>query len=98
MAHLKLRFEWDENKAESNYRKHGITFEDATEAFFDRDRIEEPNRIVGGEERWQTIGTIRGFTVLLVIHTIRENGVEVVRIISARHATPAERDRYYGNR
>ena len=93
-----IRFEWDENKAAANQRKHGITFEDATLVFFDPYRIEEQDRIVNGEERWQTIGIIKGFTALLVAHTVCENGIDTIRIISARHAKPAERRRYYGNR
>jgi uncharacterized protein len=30
-----VEFEWDSNKAQTNLEKHGITFEEATEAFFD---------------------------------------------------------------
>lgn len=51
------------------------------------------------EERWQTLGVVHGVTVLLVAHTITEDDgegepVEVIRIISARRATPRERKRY----
>ena len=48
---------------------------------------------------WQTLGVVHGVTVLLVAHTIIEDdaegeAVEVIRIISARRATPKERKRY----
>lgn len=54
------------------------------------------DRIEDGEERWQTIGVVHGVTVLLVALTITEQDdagetVEVIRIISARRATPSER-------
>ncbi|WP_369334484.1 BrnT family toxin [Candidatus Thiosymbion oneisti] len=49
-----------------------------------------------GEERWQTIGRIGRTVVLLVAHTYRdgEPNEEIVRIISARKATPKERRIY----
>ena len=54
-----------------------------------------PERVVDGEERWQAIGSAGGVVVLAVAHAVSdESGVEVVRIISARKATPAERKRY----
>ncbi len=31
-------FEWDENKAQTNIQKHGVTFEEAAEVFFDPSR------------------------------------------------------------
>lgn len=90
------RFEWDENKALSNLRKHGISFERAVRVFSDPFQIMEQDRHVDGEERWQTIGSIENFTIVVVAHTIRDNeqGIEVIRIISARKAEPYERHRY----
>lgn len=53
------------------------------------------DRIVDGEERWQSLGLIDGAIVVLVAHTYcEEDGEEVIRIISARTATPRER-RWY---
>ena len=50
-----------------------------------------------GEQRWRTIGQIQGIVVVVVAHTIREEGDrEVVRIISARRATAYERRHYEG--
>ncbi len=59
-------------------------------ALFERDRAGE-----GGEQRWQAVGLAGGVVLLLVAHTVREEGVDaVIRIISARRATRKERNRY----
>ena len=48
-----------------------------------------------GEERWQTIGKVKGVLMLLVAHTIfDEDDCEIIRIISARQVTKAERNKY----
>ena len=97
---MTLRFDWDETKNRSNQRKHGgIAFEVAARVFRDPFRLTRHDRIEDGEERWQTLGVVHGVTVLLVAHTITEDDdegepVEVIRIISARRATPRERKRY----
>ena len=94
---MKMRFVWDLAKAESNHRKHGVRFEDAVQVFFDPLHLTVQDRVEGGEYRWQTIGQVGGAAVLLVAHTVTEDGpepVEVIRIISARRATPQERKRY----
>ena len=93
------RFTWDETKNRSNQKKHnGIEFEEAVLVFRDPLRLMRQDRIEGGEERWQTIGVVRGVTILLVAHTITEddlnNPIEEIRIISARRTTPRERKQY----
>ena len=89
------RFEWDENKNQSNIRKHKISFEVATRAFSDQFAYSYPERIENGEQRWQTIGRVEGRIFLLIAHTLwDEDEIEVVRIISARPATATERRRY----
>ena len=94
-----ILFEWDEAKAEINRVKHGVTFEDATLVFGDPHGLAEQDRIEGGERRWQTIGTVEDTLLLLVAHTVREEGSdEIIRIISARRANRKERDRYEENR
>lgn len=89
-------FEWDDNKAEANFRKHGIQFEEAALVFDDPLAVTEQDRIENGEQRWQTIGMVGGYLLLLVAHTLRfeDEGIEVVRIISARRVDRAERRRY----
>jgi len=94
-----MRFEWDDAKAASNLRKHRVSFETAARAFADPFALVEQDRVEGGEYRWQTVGLVDGHLLLLVAHTVRddENGVEVIRIISARRAEPKERRRYEQN-
>jgi uncharacterized DUF497 family protein len=89
-------FEWDDKKSESNFRKHGVRFEEAALAFDDPLAISVQDRIENGEERWQTLGMSGGCLLLLVAHTVRDDddGMEVIRIISARHAERKERRRY----
>lgn len=92
-------FEWDVSKAAINCRKHGINFEDAIQIFEDRFALVDPDRVEDGERRWRTIGTVQGAVVLLVAHTVTEEGYdEIIRIISARRATRKERTRYEQNR
>ena len=89
-------FEWDGRKAEINFRKHGVRFEEAALVFDDPFALSEQDRIENGEQRWQTIGMVGGCLLLLVAHTVRfeEKGVEVIRIISARRVNRKERRRY----
>jgi len=91
---MEQHFEWDEAKAKSNYRKHGVLFKAATQVFDDPFSIAEQDRIESGEYRWQTIGMADGCLLLTVAHTVHigmdENSnthYEVVRLISARRAT-----------
>jgi uncharacterized protein len=88
-----LSFEWDQDKAESNLRKHGILFEDAKFVFSDPNRTTVPDeRFNYGEERFVAYGYIdnRLFTVVFTEDLISQ----VVRIISARKANARERKRY----
>jgi hypothetical protein len=90
-----MRFVWDEPKNRSNRKKHRISFEIAQFVFSDPFALSVVERVVQGEERWQTLGLIAGAVVVLVAHTVEEeDGEEVIRIISARKATPRERKIY----
>jgi uncharacterized DUF497 family protein len=94
-----LRFEWDDAKAARNLRKHGVSFETAVLVFADTFAVTEQDRIENGEYRWQTLGVAGGLLVLMVAHADRDDdGIEVVRIFSARQATPRERRKYGQNR
>jgi uncharacterized DUF497 family protein len=89
-----MRFEWDESKNRQNAVKHGIWFETAASVFDDPHALSDRDRIVDNEERWQTIGQL-GAAVILVAHTWWEDdGEDVIRLISARRATSAERKSY----
>ncbi len=90
-----MQFEWDDAKDRLNRRKHGIGFETAARVFLDPLALSNQDRHVDGEERWQTIGMIDGRYVVVVAHTNRDrDGIEIIRIISARAAEPRERRRY----
>jgi uncharacterized protein len=85
---------WDEAKNRSNRRKHGISFDTAARVFLDPLHISRQDRIVEGEERWQTIGMVDGVLLILVAYTVIEEEDEVIRIISARRVTRQERIEY----
>ncbi|MFZ4380973.1 MAG: BrnT family toxin [Sandarakinorhabdus sp.] len=90
-----IHFEWDAAKAAQNERKHGVAFELATQVFADPLHITRQDRIENYELRWQTVGMVGGVRLLLVAHLWRdEDGMERIRIISARPATPRERRQY----
>ena len=89
-----MRFEWDEEKNRRNKAKHEIPFELACEVFGDPLAAGVRDRVVAGEERWQTIGSVNGL-LLLVVHTYRlRGGEDDIRIISARKANRRERKIY----
>jgi uncharacterized protein len=69
---MNTRFEWDPVKASINVRKHGISFDIALRVFADPLALANLVGIEGGEERWQTIGVVEDYLLLLVAHTTRE--------------------------
>lgn len=90
-----LTFEWDKKKAASNFRKHGISFEEAATVFGDRLSLTIPDPDHSrGEERFLVTGLSalgRVLVVLVVAHTERS---DTIRIISARLATRGEKVSY----
>ncbi len=86
-----LQFEWDPEKAAGNLEKHGITFEEACEVFFDPFLLAEDASREPFEARMAVIGMTLRWRVLFVVHVERSEGL---RLISARPATAAERKRY----
>jgi len=91
-----LSFEWDPRKSASNARKHKVTFEEARSAFVDPNGlvIDDPDHSED-EERFILLGLSYGLRLLVVCHVLR---ADVVRIISARKATPREAATYRRNR
>ena len=87
-----MKFEWNPDKAESNYEKHDVSFEEAATVFNDLLSITfpDPDHSVD-ESRYVIIGVSRFGQLLIVSHTDRG---ETIRIISARKATRQER-RFY---
>jgi uncharacterized protein len=98
MSIVIMRFIWDEEKNRRNLAKHRISFETASFVFEDPFVLSRLERIVDGEERWQTMGLIGAIVVVLVAHTFNDAGDDaVIRIISARKATSHERREYEKN-
>ena len=89
-----LRFEWEHRKASANLKKHGISFEEAKSVFYDEGAklISDPDHSED-EDRFILLGVSHSLRVLLVCHCYRSEG-NVVRIISARKATPKESKAY----
>ena len=90
-----MKFEWDNAKAEANVRKHGVTFDEAGSAFLDQLALSGPDPDhSAGEHRYITFGMSSLGRILAVSHTHRPG---VIRIISARRVTRAERKIYEEN-
>ena len=90
-------FEWDANKAASNLKKHGVTFEQAASVFLDALSLTVFDAAHSQyEERWFTLGHTAGGLPLAVAHTHQATGSarSRVRIISARPATKQEQHFY----
>jgi hypothetical protein len=93
-----FHFEWDDNKARNNVRKHGVSFELAATVFQD-------SRLVAvadlehseAEDRWFSVGVASNGMVLTVVYTWAQtnSGVTKVRLISARKASEMETKIYW---
>ena len=93
-----MDFVWDENKAELNLRKHGVSFPEAATVFEDYDalRIYDPDHSEE-EDRFIMLGMSSALRILVVCHCYRENDGQI-RIISARKATRKETATYNGRK
>ena len=87
-----MKFEWDKNKNQSNFTKHGIYFEEAIEIFKNGCLTWIDDRKNYSEVREITIGEIKKNIVIVIVHTDRFGNI---RIISARKANQRERRKYY---
>ncbi len=92
MADNNISFAWDPKKAQSNQKKHGISFTEAQTVFLDENAllIADPDHSQE-EDRFILLGFSSKLRVLIVCYS--EEG-DVMRIISARKATPSERKQY----
>jgi hypothetical protein len=89
--YLGQRFLWDVHKASTDLKKHGVSFEEACQVFFDPLlRIEDAT--ANGERRDAVIGLTENWALLFVVHMLRED--DAIRILSARQATAQERRIY----
>ena len=89
-----MRFEWDDQKAQINSKKHGVMFEEASTVF-------EDSLAYIFEDKWHSVGEYREIIIghsaqgrlLLVCFTERGDGN--IRLVSSRLATKQERNTYY---
>lgn len=86
-----VAFEWESQKALTNFRKQKVRFELAAEAFFDPFVCYLDEQIVGSELRERLVGLTTTWILLLVVYVMRG---DVIRIISARLVTKEERELY----
>lgn len=88
------QFDWDPAKARVNLREHGIAFDEAETVFSDDQALllDDPDHSVD-EDRLLLLGLSAKLRVLVVVHCYREDD-QVIRLISARKATPTERAQY----
>ena len=93
-----IKFEWDEEKALKNIKKHGISFEEASSVFYDDFAVQfyDVDHSQLEEDRFLILGISNSSRLLMVCHCEKESG-EVLRIISARKATKNEQKFYKGD-
>ena len=86
-----MQYTWDEAKRLTNLRKHGLDFVDAPTVFTGPTFTFEDGRFAYGEQRFITLGLLRG-RVVVIAHT--EHNDEVY-IISMRGGTKREQTTYF---
>ena len=91
-----MEFEWDKEKAKANFKKHGVSFEEAELAFDDENGVEFLDEFNSVEEIRYRLIALSPARLLFVSFTIRDS--EIIRLISARKATPIEREIYNESR
>jgi uncharacterized DUF497 family protein len=87
-----MRFEWDNEKARANLKKHGVSFGEATDVFYDPNALEDYDSEHSEEEKRFFIIGMSSWRLLYVVYA--ERAGDAVRIISARKADKAERKNY----
>lgn len=87
-----MLFEWDEDKAKANKRKHKVGFEEAAAAFNDENAVELFDELNSEEEIRYQIIALSPVRLLFVSYTLRDE--ETIRIISARKADADEQKIY----
>ncbi len=90
-----MEFEWDDNKADMNLKKHGVRFSEAVTIWLDHTALELPDPDhSSSEERWIRLGYSTQAHMLVVVYVEKIEG-ERVRVISARKATRSEQEQYH---
>lgn len=83
-----MKYEWDPQKAKTNIKKHGISFEDAKQALTCEVVVVLKEDSDSGEERYVYLGMCKKLNVLVVVVAYPEDNI--TRIISARKANKKE--------
>jgi len=93
-----IAFSWDENKNETNKKKHKVSFDEAQTVFYDDNAMEffDPDHSKN-ENRFLMLGLSHRLRVLVVSYCLRKDDSEI-RIISARKATKMEQKEYLGEK
>jgi len=89
IVHMDIEF--DPVKAQSNFKKHGISFEEAVSCLLDPMALAHEDDSIEGEQRWVLLGMSHAARLLTVVYAIRG---ERIRLISARKATRKETKSY----
>ena len=93
-----IEFEWDPKKARANLKKHGVSFEEARSVFYDDEALfRDDDEHSQDEDRFVLLGLSSILRILVVVHCFRGED-DVIRIISARKATPSEAGQYDARR
>ena len=87
-----VEIEFDPDKAQSNLRKHRVSFAHAEQVLRDTDAISVADPDSEGEPRFVTLGMDALGRILIVVYTLR---ADQIQIISARKASPGEMENYY---
>ena len=91
-----ITFEWDDCKARTNQRKHRVSFKEAATAFDDDTALVICDPDHPHEDRFVLLGLSQRMNLLVVCHTWRND--DVIRLISARRASPGEGNQYFSQR
>lgn len=89
---MSMHFEWDRRKANANFHKHGVSFDEAVSVFGDPLALTIPDPLHSDDEdRFIILGSTLRKRLIVVAFTERHDRV---RIISARKSTRRERKDY----
>lgn len=86
-----MDIEFDEKKAVANFKKHGVSFDEASTALLDPMALSREDDDAEGEMRFVLVGMSSSGHLLTVCYTLRQSAI---RLISARLASNNERGQY----
>jgi uncharacterized DUF497 family protein len=94
---LDKTFTWDEPKSRENLRKHGLTLLEAAPVFLDPFFVTAYDDAHSSleESRWKGIGLLGNALLLSVIFVEKQS--HIIHLISARQASPKEKEDYREN-